>query len=85
MHQQVFRDQGEDQSVTQEHSTNREKTMMNQLSWEGRRWAEGRDRSQMDMEGRNNRKVSRGGYEAGGNIGDGANAAVVVLVLMVTR
>lgn len=45
MHQQVFRNQGEDQSVTQEHSTNGEKTTMNQISWEGRRWAEGRDHS----------------------------------------
>lgn len=39
----------------------------------------------MDMERRNDRKVLRGGYEAGGDIGDGANAAVVVLVLVVTR
>lgn len=85
MHQQVFRNQGEDQSVTQEHSTNGEKTTMNQISWEGRRWAEGRDHSQMDMEGRDDRKVLRGGYEAGGDIGDGAKAAVVALVLMVTR
>lgn len=57
MHQLVFRDQWEVQSVTQEHATNWEKTTADSVSWEGRRWAEGRGHRQMNMGGRNDRKA----------------------------